>query len=287
MDTQDTDRPGTPPQAVPEAPPEAARPEPPPPAPMPELTDGVGATDGTARTARPRGRTALIIGGAVVLGLLAGTVTGYAVQYDRAPTPLPPLSQPELRTPKDVAAGPGADPQAVNVHRRVPTDGDLRKLLLKKPKGARDNERVQQGWRELPDFATEYKRPDRMFVYAAGEIRRIATAGWEEDGEVFVTVNLIQFHDKTSTFAAQWTEDQQGYMPREAGNDGVPVPGSDNGRVYVFDEPLRKAGYEPVYRARAVAHRGDVAVEIRYMNNTRPVSSKSLMALIKKQLERL
>ncbi|MEU2156590.1 hypothetical protein ABZ532_16495 [Streptomyces sp. NPDC019396] len=239
-------------------------------------------------TARPRGRTALTIAGAVVLGLLAGTVTGYAVQYDRAPTPLPPLSQPELRTPKDIPAGPGADPQAVNVHRRVPTDGDLRKLLLKKPKGARDNERVQQGWRGLLDYAFDYDKPDRMFAYMAGQTRRIATTSWEERGEVFVTVNLVQFRSEiSSTSAADWVKDRQSYMPKNAGNDGTPVPGSGNGRVYVYDEPVQKTGYEPVYRGHALAHRGDVAVEIWYFDNARKVSSKPLMALIEKQLERL
>ena len=47
--------------------------------------------------ARRRGRTALLIAGAVVLGLVAGTCTGYLVQADREPTKLPPLSQPTLK----------------------------------------------------------------------------------------------------------------------------------------------------------------------------------------------
>lgn len=38
---------------------------------------------------RRRGRTALLIAAAVVLGLVAGTCAGYLVQADREPTGLP------------------------------------------------------------------------------------------------------------------------------------------------------------------------------------------------------
>ncbi|WP_324614657.1 hypothetical protein [Streptomyces sp. NRRL WC-3618] len=42
---------------------------------------------------RPRWRTVLLVVGAAVLGLVAGTCVGYLVQADREPTPLPSLSQ--------------------------------------------------------------------------------------------------------------------------------------------------------------------------------------------------
>ncbi|WP_093800241.1 hypothetical protein [Streptomyces sp. Wb2n-11] len=37
-------------------------------------------------------------------------ITGYVVQYDREPTPLPPLSQPDLRDPKDAPVAVEASP---------------------------------------------------------------------------------------------------------------------------------------------------------------------------------
>ncbi|MEV8534780.1 hypothetical protein [Streptomyces sp. NPDC051211] len=60
---------------------------------------------------RRTGRTVALIAAAAVLGVLAGTVTGYAVQLDRAPTPLPPLAQQHLPAPKPVAADDATTPR--------------------------------------------------------------------------------------------------------------------------------------------------------------------------------
>ncbi|WP_328675490.1 hypothetical protein OG905_21820 [Streptomyces sp. NBC_00322] len=242
------------------------------------------------RPPRRRGRTTLLIAGAAVLGVVTGVVTGYAVQFDREPTPLPPLSQPDLRDAKTVPAGPGTSAQSVNVNRRVKTDGDLRKLLLKKPKGAKADKSLSEGWTSLVEFAQGYKKPDRMFAdMVSDDPRRIATTSWEERGEVFVTVNLIQFRDDDILAARDWGMGQQAYMSLDdyAGNTGEPIPGSGNGRVYVYDKPFRQAGYEPLYEARVIAQRGDVVMEIRYLNNIRKVSAKAVMSLAKQQLERL
>ncbi|TQK45483.1 hypothetical protein FBY35_7051 [Streptomyces sp. SLBN-118] len=222
--------------------------------------------------------------------MVSGVVTGYAVQFDREPTPLPPLSQPDLRDSKTLPAGPGTTAQSVNVNRRVKTDGDLRKLLLKKPKGAKAATSLSDGWTSLVEYSGAYDKPDRMFQEMVNDdSRRIATASWEERGEVFVTVNLIQFRDDDVLAAREWGSGQQGYMAMEghAGNSGRPIPGSGNGRVYVYDKPIRQAGYEPLYRARVIAQRGDVVMEIWYLNNAREVSAKAVMSLAKQQLERL
>ncbi|MGW7055537.1 hypothetical protein [Streptomyces sp. NPDC054887] len=222
--------------------------------------------------------------------MVAGVITGYAVQYDRDPTPLPPLSQPDLRDPKAIAAGPHGSPQSLHAHRRAKTDGDLRRLLVKKPAGARSGTPTPEGWKGLVEFAQEYREPDRMFRYMAeGDFRRIATTSWSERGEVFVTVNLIQFRDDHATYAEDWVLDQQSYLPRAtyAGNDGKPIPGSGNGRVYVYDEPHREPGYEPVYQSRVLARRGDVVMDIWYSNNTRRISEKAVMSIAKQQLGRL
>ncbi|AVZ73852.1 hypothetical protein SLUN_18390 [Streptomyces lunaelactis] len=232
----------------------------------------------------------MLIAGAAVLGVVAGVVTGYAVQYDREPTPLPPLSQPELSDSKTVPAGASTTAQSVNVNRQVKTDGDLRKLLVRKPKGATADKSQAADWMSLIEYAGDFKKPDRMFEdMLRDDPRRIATTSWGQRGEVFVTVNLIQFRDDDRLSAPEWGLGQQAYMSHDdyAGNNGKPIPGSGNGRVYVYDEPLRKAGYEPVYQARVIARRGDVVMEIWYMNNTRKVSEKAVMSLAKQQLERL
>ncbi|MDQ0934344.1 hypothetical protein [Streptomyces turgidiscabies] len=75
----------------------------------------------------------LLVVGAAVLGLVAGTCVGYLVQADREPTPLPSLSQATVAQ----AEGEGPEPLSAAQDRKVRTDGDLRKLLLRKPTGAR------------------------------------------------------------------------------------------------------------------------------------------------------
>src|SRR5262245_24774374 len=80
---------------------------------------------GGALRRRRRGRTLLLIATAAVLGVVAGTVTGYAVQSDRPPTPLRPLAQPLAAAPV-AAAGPARpNGRGVDVHRWHRTDGDL------------------------------------------------------------------------------------------------------------------------------------------------------------------
>lgn len=224
--------------------------------------------------------------------MLAGTVTGYAIQYDREPTPLPALSQPDLRASKVVPADARTTARSVSAHRWVKTDGDLRDLLVKKPKGAKADElRLGiDGWVSVDEYAREYKDPAWMLrSFAMNDLRRIASTSWREGDEVSVVISLVQFRDTKRPEALNMNEDQQRYMPGKeyAGNAGTVIPGSGNGRVWVYDEPHREAGYKPLYAARALAQRGDVFMEIHYWNNSRPISKKAVMALAKRQLERL
>ncbi|MFD5430226.1 hypothetical protein ACFWI9_33130, partial [Streptomyces sp. NPDC127084] len=146
MDTQDTGSPGTPPQAAPpeqgkqdHQPERAQQPEQAPateqPGTAPELIDGAA---GTVRRARRRGRTALLIAVAAVVGIAGGTAVGYGVQAEHEPTPLPVLSQAGLTYPaKPLAASAQPVPLSAAEDHQVKTGGDLRKLLLSKPSGAR------------------------------------------------------------------------------------------------------------------------------------------------------
>ncbi|MEU1278717.1 hypothetical protein [Streptomyces sp. NPDC005805] len=223
-----------------------------------------------------------------MLGLVAGTVTGYAVQYQREPTPLPVLSQPDLRTPKPVAAGPDTTTRSLNANRWVKTDGDLRELLLRKPKGAKTE--VKADWEDLYSFAHWFEEEESMFrELLADEFRRSASVSWSQRGRVYVDIRLIQFREQEEKKAESFGEGQQWYLDEDdwAGNDGEPIPGSADGRTYVFDEPLREAGYEPLYRGRAVAWRGDIVMIIEYADNAGPVDEKALKSLAKRQLERL
>ncbi|MDQ0960869.1 hypothetical protein QFZ66_004747 [Streptomyces sp. B4I13] len=62
-----------------------------------------------------------MIAGAALLGVAAGTCTGYVIQAGRAPTVLPPLSQPVVGQ-----ADGEAEPLSAAQDRRVKTDGECK-----------------------------------------------------------------------------------------------------------------------------------------------------------------
>ncbi|MFB7996844.1 hypothetical protein ACFC4G_28950 [Streptomyces sp. NPDC056002] len=226
---------------------------------------------------RRRGRTTLLIACAALLGAVAGVCTGYVVQADRKPTALPPLSLAVVGQAK--GEGPKPAPRA--------QDGDLRKLLAPRPAGTQKSD-ARQGWLNEYDFANGFKDPRWMFgQLAEGGFRRATIEAWRR-GRSTTEVQLIQFRDDTDSGSRKFLDGQQSYMDDSdwAGNEGVPLTGSGNGRVYVFDKPSTKAGYLPMYQARALAARGDIVMDIR-VYDTRPIPEKTVMSLAKRQLERL
>ncbi|PVE06641.1 hypothetical protein [Streptomyces scopuliridis] len=242
---------------------------------------------------RRRGRTTLLIAAAAVLGIVAGTATGYAVQADREPTPLPLLAQPGVTYPaKSLPKGEEAEPLSAKQDTRVRTDGDLRKLLVGKPSGAEEAfpDWLSDGWMSLDMFAGDFQEPDSVFEdMLKGDFRRAAGASWTQGENRTVNIYLVQFRASYTMGAANHAEGQQSYMPDDdefsAGNSGDPIKGSGNGRYYLY-EPERKAGYLPFYRARAIAYRGDVMVDIN-MFDAKPISKKDIRTLAERQLERL
>lgn len=223
-----------------------------------------------------------------MLGVLAGAVTGYVVQYEREPTPLPPLAQAELRAPKPVPADGKTTARSLSANRWVASDGDLRELLVKKPKGAWSEKEAD--WADLPDYAAGFKQPGGVLeALVDSDFRRAATVAWLERGTIYVTVTIVQFRDDKNLEAAEFAgRRQQQYMGDDgAGNEGSAIPGSTNGRTWVFDEPHRQPGSAPYYEARAIAFRGDMLMEITYDNTTGPVPKKAFEALAERQLELL
>lgn len=222
-----------------------------------------------------------------MLGVLAGAVTGYAVQYQREPTPLPPLAQAELRAPKPVPADGKTTARSLSANRWDASDGDLRELLVKKPKGARTEKKA--GWLDLPDYADGFERPGEVFeIMVDSDFRRAASVAWSEGDSIYVIVTIVQFRDDKNLEAAEFAgRRQQQYLGDDrAGSEGSAIPGSTNGRTWLFDEPDSRP-YSAPYQARAVAFRGDVLMEIHYDDNAGPVSKKAFDALAKRQLELL
>ncbi|MFJ8538678.1 hypothetical protein [Streptomyces sp. NPDC093591] len=234
---------------------------------------------------RRRGRTALLIAGAVVLGLVAGTCAGYVVQADREPTKLPSLSQPTLKQ----SAGEAPEPLSAAQDRRVKTDGDLRKLLLKKPAGARDTEWLSalDGWQDMASLAGNYDKPDVMFSeLVSDEFRRAAVTSWQIGSSYAVEIRLIQFRQEQRVSAPGNTKSDQYWAEEEDSTDSWPIPGTGDGMAYVHNKPEVEFGRLPLYAAEAHAWRGDIAMQI-WVYADKPISKKKIMDLAQRQMGRL
>ncbi|MFC8232909.1 hypothetical protein [Streptomyces sp. NPDC057284] len=259
------------------------------PAAAPVTESDVPATPGKPR---PRGRTALLIAAAAVLGIAGGTAVGYGVQADRAPTPLPALSQPNLSYPaKALPADKVPDPLPVSQDRQRKTEGDLRELLVSKPSGARNAKFPfrTKGWMPLDAYALEFESEDYMFeTLAEADVRRIAAANWSQGQHRDVGIRLVQFRSGAELGASDHANDQLDYMPYAkdgAGNEGDSIKGSGNGRYFLY-KAVNKPGYLPVHQARAIGQRGDVMFDINIFD-TVPISKKDIRTLAERQLERL
>lgn len=229
---------------------------------------------------RRRGRTTLLIAGAAVLGLVAGTCAGYLVQADREPTKLPSLSQPVLAQAK----GEGPEPLSAAQDRRVKTDGDLRKLLLTRPKGTTDLQASsgEDGWLDIAGYAAQVEDPKSFFGdLVADEFRRAANTAWRVGGGRSVEIRLVQYRQEEYLAAEEAAE---GWNVE--GTRSWPLPGTGDGMVYVTSKPETKPGYKPMYSAEAHAWRGDIALEI-WIYDSKPISKAEIMNLAKRQMERL
>ncbi|MGI5376437.1 hypothetical protein ACQEV2_19685 [Streptomyces sp. CA-251387] len=217
---------------------------------------------------------------------MAGTCTGYLIQADREPTKLPPLSQSVIGRAKGEP-----EPLSADRDRRVKTDGDLRKLLVERPKGAKDadSDPGTDGWIGLAAYADLYRGPSGTFSsLASDEFRRAATISWKV-GETYVAMStLVQFHQQDKLAAADWAENGSYWAEEKDDTRSWPLPGTgeDNGTVYVHDTPERKAGYLPLYSAEAHAWRGDIYMEIRIWDS-KPIPKAKIMNLARQQMEKL
>ncbi|MER5199460.1 hypothetical protein ACWD3J_18765 [Streptomyces sp. NPDC002755] len=227
-----------------------------------------------------------MIAGAAVLGIVAGACAGFLVQADREPTALPPLSQPVLGQGKGEV-----EPLSAAQDRRVKTDGDLRKLLITRPKGAKDADFAvdSDGWADLSTYAEEYTRPGATFNNLVDdEFRRAAMVSWRVGESYNVEIALVQFHQESKAAASEWAESAGYWAEDEDDTRSWPIPGTGdgNGSAYVHDTPEEEAGYLPMYTAEAYAWRGDICVEIQ-VYDTKPISKAKIMDLAQRQVGKL
>ncbi|WP_224294279.1 hypothetical protein [Streptomyces olivaceus] len=208
------------------------------------------------------------------------------MQADRRPTKLPSLAQP--LSPQAAGQAPKSLPAAQD--RRVRTDGDLRELLLKKPRGAREAEWLDSsdGWMDLASYADTYRQTGKKFAqYVHDEFRRAVAAGWTVDGSYNVEIRLIQFHQEEVLAAAEASDNGRHWAAWTSATDGWAIPGTGDGEVFVHNlpEPERSFGQQ-VYIAEAYAWRGDIQMEI-LISGSKRVSRKLISDLAERQMERL
>lgn len=241
----------------------------------------------TVRPPRRTGRTVALIAVAAVLGIVGGTAVGYGVQAQREPTALPALNQPDLVYPaKPLPKGQEPEPLSAARDRGLRTEGDLRKLLLASPAGAKRTEWTPaDGWLSVMAYAEDFEQPSDAFEYLVrNEVRRIASTSWRTGRYKTTQINLVQFRDDSGLSAAEHADGQRRFRTEDSGY-GQPIKGSAEGRTYLLPVD-RKAGYLDFYEARAVFHRGDVMVEI-FVSDTKKISQKEITSLAERQLERL
>ncbi|MFI1173797.1 hypothetical protein [Streptomyces melanogenes] len=228
---------------------------------------------------RRRGRTPLLIAGGAVLGVVAGLCAGYTVQAGRAPTPLPPLSQPVLAQAK----GKAPAPLSAARDRKAASDGDLRNMLLKRPAGASDVERPAgiDGWLPMSDYAEDFTKPDAAFGnLLSEEFRRAAVAEWRE-GNLSVTIRLVQFRDERVVASQGALDGAERWAAEESGHTTA-ISGSGNGRVYTGGD-LDSGGR---HRAEAFARRGNVLMEL-WLDSDEPIAARKALDLAQRQWERM
>ncbi|OIK05656.1 hypothetical protein BIV23_11960 [Streptomyces monashensis] len=223
-----------------------------------------------------------MIAGAAGLGVVAGVCTGYVIQAGRPPTKLPSLSQPVVAQAKGTV-----EPLSAADDRRVKTDGDLRKLLLKRPEGARATDfGSSDGWMDLADYASDFKKPTGAFKdELQSEFRRAAQTTWQT-GTYTVEIRLVQYHQVSAPGAAKRVEEQRYWAEREPDTNSSPLPGTGDGMVYVHRTPKAASGYQPEYSAEALASRGDIYMDV-WISDTQPIPENKIMELAERQVAQL
>ncbi|MEU3918186.1 hypothetical protein [Streptomyces sp. NPDC029004] len=172
-----------------------------------------------------------------MIGISAGTAVGHKVQADRPATPLSALNQPGLAYPAEpLPEEEVPEPLSAAEDRRVKSDGDLRKLLLAKPKGARTFAPwgAVGGWLDTAAHARDFESPGGAFAeLTEQDLRRVAVVGWMQGEHKETNIRLVQF--RSGQRAMDSAHAQQGYLinTQRVDDDGAPVKGSGNGHYYL------------------------------------------------------
>jgi len=234
----------------------------------------------------PRGRTALFAAAAVVLGVLAGGAAGYAAQDASAPTPLPALAVAQPKYPAvHLAVAPSALPASEDD--MVRTDGDLTKLLVPAPAGATavDPSGNIDFWLNIAQVAEGFDNPGQEFANLSDAgFRRAAEANWEQGGDVFYEIRLVQYSHAEEASSLQYEQGILDFTRTWTGSQGVALPTTDDDLAFAGTKSHTSGN--TYYEGRALGVHGDIAVEI-FVQSPGPVSTRTVETVLQNQLERL
>jgi len=139
-------------------------------------------------------RTRTLFVSALALGIVGGVAGGYAVQATRQPTALPPLNVAAPVYPRGpVYDGKRPSPLPANADDATIADGDLTKLLLPTPAGAKATVN-DHGWMTLADEADTCTNPARCFsTDVITGVARIADTAWNRPDGIYVEIRIFQY----------------------------------------------------------------------------------------------
>ncbi|MFB1045403.1 hypothetical protein [Streptomyces chrestomyceticus] len=225
------------------------------------------------------GRTRPLIALGAALGVVGGVAAGYAVQYGRPPTPLPPLAAGVSAQSAQAVGGAAPRPVAAPW-----SDGDLETLLAPRPEGARPQVSGSRRLR-LDRFAAGYTEPAELFkTLAKNGFQRAAYDIWRL-GSLTVRTDLVQFRDMWDASAARYVEDGQGGSVLRHAHE-VKLAGTATGALYVEAKAQEFPDSAPLYTARALARRGTVVMDMAFQD-TKPLDEAALRPLAQRQLDKL
>jgi hypothetical protein len=217
------------------------------------------------------------------LGVLVGGGTGYGIQAGRPPTPLVPVeSGPLPQSPRLLKAASPVKPLDV--------DGDIRKLLIKKPKGAKAFDFLPgvDGWMPADEMAMLDGESDTTFKSLMNDgFRRAAMISWST-GAMDVRVRLVQYQSgHADAVSAQVLEEDNCRGHRLEPCVLRKIKGSDSGFSFVTRRSEEYADSdERFFRGEALARRGDVLMQVD-IHSPKEVDLEYLVDIAERQWERL
>lgn len=225
---------------------------------------------------RIRSRT--LFTAAVVVGVLGGVGTGYAIQASRPATPLPSLTETQPKyAPPAVYQGIAPAMLPSSQDDATLTDGDLTKLLLPVPKGAStdDSGWLDQAIQVEDDADTCDNDPGQCFSndFLDG-VEAIADTSWVQNG-YYVEIRIFRFAPGQSSSAQNWLINNQS----DTGAFTVPNGIDANGYEY------RDSNDE--YDDTAFAVHGDLGVKFWVTSPTKAPNPSIIDKVITEQMGRL